>query len=499
MMKPTAYPTESAQRSVQCLPQGLLYALPVVSVYFLLGPMAVLQGIYATSFGVPLTTIATVLLISRLFDAVSDPVIGYLSDRYYTRRGSRKPFFITGGILFVVSSYFLYVPFDFETLTASTHVSTHYFLGWFLVFYLAFTLFEIPHLTWGGELATTPDKKNSLYGYRAAAGLFAGILFYILPLLPIFETNEITPQTLQWSVLIAGGLMLPLLYISVTTVPDRGPDNPVKTKKQNIPFRISMIISNRPFLIFLASFLLYGIGIGCWFSLLFIFIDSYLELGERFAQVSLCGMVAGFLSLSLWQKVASRLGKQVTWCSSVVLVVLGILGAGSLVPGEASFLPLLLFTLLSYTGFGAMGILAPSLLSDIIDYSTWKFQADFSATYFSLYTLVAKTNFAVGGALGLGIAGWYGFDPAATAYSEDAIFGLRFAVAWLPAPLLLLSGLLIAWMPINVRRHSIICRQLQRRTDQAPTTPMPPTIPASASRDSNTQSFINTKETYSTS
>ena len=90
--------------------QGVAYGLPLLPLYFLFGPITILQGIYVKYFGLPLTAVATVLLIARLFDAVTDPIIGYCADRYYTRHGSRKPLIVVGGLLFIISSWFLYVP-----------------------------------------------------------------------------------------------------------------------------------------------------------------------------------------------------------------------------------------------------------------------------------------------------------------------------------------------------------------------------------------------------
>ena len=62
--------------------QGIAYGLPLLSLYFLFGPITLLQGIYAKHFGLGLTIIASVLLIARVFDAVTDPLIGYCADRY---------------------------------------------------------------------------------------------------------------------------------------------------------------------------------------------------------------------------------------------------------------------------------------------------------------------------------------------------------------------------------------------------------------------------------
>ena len=133
--------------------QQVAYTLPVMGTIFLFGPVALLQGIYATYFGLSLTTIAMVLLIARVFDAVTDPIVGYLSDYCHIRTGSRKIFLACGGVLVIVSAYFLYVPVDPSSLDTSTQVSAAHFLIFYLLLYLSMTIFEIPHLAFSIALS----------------------------------------------------------------------------------------------------------------------------------------------------------------------------------------------------------------------------------------------------------------------------------------------------------------------------------------------------------
>ena len=86
------------------------YAIPRIAGVSLFAGINVLQGIYAKYYGLELTLIASVILFSRLFDAVTDPVIGYLSDRAWHKSGSRKTFIIIGALITIVSGYFLYSP-----------------------------------------------------------------------------------------------------------------------------------------------------------------------------------------------------------------------------------------------------------------------------------------------------------------------------------------------------------------------------------------------------
>ena len=448
----------------EALPQSRVfaYALPLLPLYFLMGPIAILQGIYAKHFGLALTSIASVLLISRLFDAVSDPVIGYCADRYYARRGNLKPFVLSGGLLFIAASWFLYVP--------PADVGAGYFLVCFLVFYLAYTLFEIPHLAWGSQLATDSQEKNKVFGLRSFFVFFGTLLFFSMPLLPFFETNEITPETLKWSVVVAGVLMLPMLVICIKTVPCGRQQllqgfQPAasQAKKENIRSSIQSVVANKPLRILTAAHIFTGFGSGMWITLLFIYADAYLDLGADFALAYAISFALGMVSLKLWYMLANRWGKQATWGVAMLLVILGMIVTGFLAHQSTGWLELLLSMTLIFSGFACFNIMVPSLLSDIVDYGTWKFGTDRTATYFSLFTFINKAVAALGGALGLAIAGWVGFDPAATTHSDMAISGVRFAIAWIPALFIMLSLIFITRIPITTKRHEIIRRRLETR------------------------------------
>lgn len=116
-------------------------------------------------------------------------------------------------------------------------------------------------------------------------------------------------------------------------------------------------------------------------------------------------------------------------------------------------------------GGPALYSLAPSLLTQIIDYSAWKYGASRAATYFSLYTLSAKTAGAIGGAAGVAVAGFYDFDPTQSIQSESGIFGVRLAIAWLPAALLMVSIGLFFLYPISEHRHRIVRRRMARNNE----------------------------------
>ena len=445
------------------------YIAPNIVTTFLFGPIVLIQGVYAKYFGISLADIALVLLISRFFDAITDPFIGYLSDYYYSRTGSFRPFVVVGAILLLVGCYLLYIPIEANRAYANSYsVGIEYFLGCFILVYLSFTLFEIPHLAWGRKLGDGPAEVTRIYGLRAMSTSLGGLLFFTIPLLPYFDTNEITPVTLQFVVLVAALLIGPSLYFCIKWTPKANSrktfHNHKNTQERKLTVLSKEIIKNKPFLRFIFAFFLVGMGaFGMWLALMFIFIDSFLGLGEDFALANVLGTIAGVFTFGFWRNIADRFSSTVAWSLGVFLLAISILGVATLEPGNSSIFLFYLSIISVYIGSMSFNVNSPSLLSNIIDYSTWKFGIERNATYFSIYTFMLKSSASLGGALALAIASWYGFDPSKNFEIEGATFGLRLATCWLPVLLLFFAIALVYGSPIDQRRHHMILKRLATR------------------------------------
>ena len=126
---------------------------------------------------------------------------------------------------------------------------------------------------------------------------------------------------------------------------------------------------------------------------------------------------------------------------------------GLLQPSKTGFLELLVLKILTDFSYACLNIITPSILSDIVDDSTWQDGEGRSATYFSVYVFMGKAAAALGGALGLAIAGLYGFDPSLSENTEEAVFGLKISIIWIPSIILLCSLIFIVLMP-NAKEKS---------------------------------------------
>ncbi|UVW34165.1 MFS transporter [SAR92 clade bacterium H455] len=440
--------------------QGVAFSLPSIGVAFFLGPMGVIQGIYAKHYGIALTSIAAVLLVSRLFDAVTDPLIGYFSDKYRSRTGTRKPFVVVGALCLIPASYFLFVPPD--------NVNITYFAFWSLAFYLASTAYTIPHLAWASEITTDPAGRTMIFSLILIVTQVGGILFYIVPFLPIFATSEITPDTLKFSVLFGACIIVPCLYFSLKFAPSgRPPAERIQTElisqKNNFWEFFEALKSNKPFQIFVVAYMCMGLGLGMWGGLFFIYVDTFLGLGEEFAKIALIGVAGGLLTAPLCYKLVLKLGKRNTWLFSSFVILCGVGYTGMLRPEEASLIDLIILQVILTFGSVCGGIISPVMLSDTIDYGSLRDRTERNGAYFSIFSFLLKGQTALGSALGLAVAGWFGFDATTSEHSESSAFGIYLAASWIPLAITSLGLIFIWFFPLNERHNAIIRRRIETR------------------------------------
>ena len=445
--------------------QSTSYALPCIPVVMLFAPsLAIIQGIYAKHYGIALTTLAAIILLSRLLDAVSDPIIGYYSDRYRLKHGTRKPFVVVGGLMILLCGYFLYIP--------PVEVTALYAGFWLIAFFTAYTVFEIPHLTWPSDIASESGDTVKLYSFRVFAQYCGLIFFYSIPLLPFFESKAITPETQKVTFIVAAVLTIPFLFQAIRVVPNGNPPLVVNDSGHFLSWNLLRstsreIVTNKPFLLFLLAFLFSGFAIGMWYGLIYIYVDAYLGMGDQFAQLFLIAFIIGIMVTPLWYKLTLKFGKKNIWISAVTLMIFSFIFTGTLEPGETTFAQLLALKIIQTCGFVCIYVVTPAMLSEIIDYSHWKTGVEKNATYFSLKVFFEKANMAAGAALGLAVAGWYGFDVVASEQTRESIVGLTAAIVWIPTVMGMISLIFIALSPIDERRHRSIRRRLDARLARA--------------------------------
>jgi len=161
--------------------------------------------------------------------------------------------------------------------------------------------------------------------------------------------------------------------------------------------------------------------------------------------------------------IAAKVGKKTAWSTGMVLALITVFATSFLTPQNAGVGLIGLIVIVNTVGFACFELLPESILGDVADYSLWKSGRNQAASYFAVYMFVTKLVFALGGAVGLGLAARLGFDPSMHEQTARGVLALHIVMAWLPSILLVAAIVLIQFIPMNERRHAVIRRRLDQR------------------------------------
>lgn len=448
--------------------RDLAYAAPMSAVVFFASPaVSVLQPLYAKYFGVSLTAIAVIVLAGRIVDAVTDPLIGHVSDRLTQKHGSPALLLFTGAVLLGVCGYFLFIPLGYDPSADGAYVSAVYFAYWYIAYVIAETMIEVPHAAWGGALASSAKHKTRIYTYRAAFAGIGGLGFYFIPYLYGGESREITPETLSAATIayfVSAPLLFYLFYAFVYRRNDTRTGNQSGSKPGLSFLSIyRTVIENKPYRVLTVAHVCSAASTAIHGAILFFFVDAYLGQGEKFALLFIVGFGVGMSSYPVWYLIASKWGRRFAWVLAHSVTILGYIGLATVEPGQDAWIPLLVFSTLTKVGGVAVLPFLMSFLSEVSDYGSLKFKSDTPSAYFAAFMFINKVLGALAISVAYTIIGWFGFDPTASVQSESAIVGLEIMFIWIPVLCLLISAVFAANIPIDERRYSIIKRRLDLR------------------------------------
>lgn len=436
----------------------VFFAAPAFITAFMYGPaMGVLPVIYGKYFGLDLAVIGTVIMAARIFDAVTDPVIGYLSDHTRTRIGQRKPWMLAGYGLTLFASWALFVPPE--------NVSPVYFTASFFLFYLFMTMAEIPYTAWQAELSYDYKQRTRIVTYRSVSNVLGGVVFASIPLLPFFPTNEFTPDVMRMVALGVLFLLPPAAILAIWLVPE-GKQTSVK-ESSSLSDLFSSIFRNRPFFHLMVGYALYALAGGVYFVAGFIYFDTYLLIGDKYAYTMLAGMLSSVAAMPLWLKAMNRFGRHRTWAVGSFIGVL-LFPLLLIFQPETKAFPVLILLWMGLVAAFGVGMTAPTaMLGDVIDYDTLKTGANRQAQYFSFFSLTTKGAYAMGSGLGFFILKFFNYDMTVNVHDAASVFGLKLVMVWVPSALFLSTAVLIWFFPINERKHQIIKRRIESLATRA--------------------------------
>lgn len=428
------------------------YAAPALPLALVVFPAAaILPGFYAEYTSIPLTTIGTLLIVARVFDAVVDPVIGYLSDATCKYWGGRKPWLVAGTLILVIATPALYSPAPDRTALA--------YLGWMLVFYLGYSLVETPYKAWGTELSSDYRLRSKISASVAIGFSMGTLIFAVLPFITASGARTYDARTLNAVGMILVALLPAAVAGAVGFVSSGRPNRGIPTSAGAL---LCDAIRNRPLQWFLGVFALTGFGQGIFYGLVFLLLTVVMPFRSQFAVFLLVDAIATFAGLPLWYAAMTRWSKQHAWALGSSMQAIALLSMSLVVGTASTYVWMLVLIGLRAVG-GAVIYVAPgALLGDVIDYELFRSRVNRAANYHALSSLLTKGTATAGGGLGLVAVGWMGFDPHLA--PTPAVVGWFKSVSLLGPAFLLVGAAVLVWrFPLTRMRQQVITRVLARR------------------------------------
>jgi len=414
----------------------------------------IIPSIYAKYYNLDLATIGTILFIARIFDVITDPLIGFLSDKTKTAIGSRKPWLIPGTLITSISVYYLFNPIG--------EVSAFYFAIWFLTLFIGWTMLEIPMAAWQTELTSDYDDRTRVISYRTIFNLSGGLLFAVFPLLPMFSSTEFNPEVMaNIGVLIV--VVLPIVVLSAIYIVPHKQVSKKSSVSEPLTDVLKSIAKNKPMQIYLVCFLFTGIGFGALNSLVFLFSDTYLLIGDKFTWILITISVANVIAVPIWNRLFNIWQRHHGWAIGVLIAIASVFFTVFLTPNEFSFYGMLIIALVYGISIPAYYIAAPALISDIVDYEQFKTGQNRAGQFNSIHYFTMKLNNAIGGAVAFWVLAIFNYQAKETVHTTEEIIGLKLSMTGIPLILIIISALIIWHFPLSKKKQTTISKYNARK------------------------------------
>ncbi|MCL2276570.1 MAG: glycoside-pentoside-hexuronide (GPH):cation symporter [Treponema sp.] len=409
--------------------------------------------------------ITGIIFIARIFDALTDPVMGFIIDNTNSRWGKFKPWLTAGAILSPIFTVLLFTDFGLEGSA---------FIAAFAVFYfmwgISYTLHDISYWSMLPVLSVNQKEREKI---GALARIFAniGLFFVVVAILPI--TGALgerfgSPEkgffifAVFVSVFMAIGLCVTIFGVKETGI--------VINKKQKTPLRelFGVIYKNDQLFITAIAMSLFMIGYMTTTSFgVYFFKYAYGDEGMYSIFAAILG-VSQLTALSVFPLFSKRFNRRTLYTGAIFSVVLGYIIFFFAPVTNMIFIGIA--GVLLFFGQSFIQLLMLMFLADSVDYGHWKLGKRNDSISFSIQPLINKMGGAVGSGIVAAVVIVSGINTANTAadVTEEGLLLMKAAMLILPMLCIIVSYVLYRWkFKIDAGFHAQILNDLRDRGELA--------------------------------
>jgi len=330
-----------------------------------------------------------VFLISKAWDAVSDPIMGYLSDRTRTRFGRRRPYFLAGIVLIFLSFFMMWYPVDFSR---ELHRVVYVLIA-YLFFSTVITMVMVPYNALASELTLDYNERTSLSSFRIFFSSVSSLVCAVLPM----EIVKMFPSERQGFVVMAVsfGLFFALPFLATFFSTEERKE--FQGRSEGIPFiRVFTEPFKTPtFVHVLLMYLFAFVAMDMVMAIVIYFMTYYLHRGGETNYVLGVLLVVQILALPFFYWVSRRTSKKTGYIIAA-LIWIGVMLVSFLITPDLQPFYIYVFGAIVGLSTGGVVIMIYSIFPDVPDVDELYSGQRREGIYSGLYTFMRKLSSAVG-------------------------------------------------------------------------------------------------------
>jgi glycoside/pentoside/hexuronide:cation symporter, GPH family len=426
-----------------------------------------IYGFFVSAFlldvaGLRPAAIGVIFLISQVWDAVIDPLIGVLCDRTQSRHGRKRVWLLYGAVPFgaAYAMHWFVPPLEGWGLFS-------YYLVVALLFKTALSAVSVPHAALASDMTNDYHERIQLITYRSVLNLFASLLAISLhPILVSFGGDDV-----RVGHFISGGVWGAFIVVVVLVAFHGTRENAPQPLRSRVHVLedFKALMQNRAFVIATGVLLFSFTVVLLVQNNLLLYTRYWARLEAQFTLVILIFQVTAMLFIAIWSRVARYVDKK--W----IYVIGATIWAGSLsalyFTPRGELTPYLVISFLIGAGAAVAYIIPSSMLPDAIDLDELRTGERREGLFYSMFGLLQQIGLSLGlAASGFALEAAGYVNPAtvgaAVTQPDSVLMTLRILVSFVPAAILLVSLPIAIAYPINKARYQEIQQQLRQRTSR---------------------------------
>ena len=443
--------------------------------------LGIFMVVLVQDLGFPGWMWSLIYFFPRIFDSLTDPIMGFVSDNTKSKWGRRRQYVMIGGVLMGVAYIFMWQLFKENSL----QFNFWYFFLWSIVFYLGLTFFSVPYVAMGYEMSDDFHERTNIMAIAQWIGQWAWVIapwFWVIMYDPEwFPSAEVAVRELAIWVAIPCAIcaIVPAIFIKSESTLDKDyePLNIANIgnslKKIYYSFVEAFKISEFRKLCG-ATFLIFN-AFNTVAALTFFVIVYKLFNGDAGASgiwVSLFGCLGAlgttFIVIPVVTWMSKKMGKKKAFLWSQGISVLGYIMLYFLfVPGKP-WMYIIALPLFSF-GIGSLFTIMMSMTADVIDLDELNSGKRREGIFGAIYWWMVKVGFAIAGALSGVIIAMVGFNPdLATTEQQGAVDGLHAFFCFFPMVGTLIAMYIMKDYNVDEARANEIREALEKRKGVQP-------------------------------